>query len=380
MKKIIIISNTSWFVYNFFRASITDLMENGKQVYVLAPEDEYSHLLVKLGCKYRPIKVDRSGANPFQELSTIVQLFKTIYHIKPICILNFTPKMNIYGVIAGRLNGIKVINSIAGLGSIFTDKGIKSVFGKLLLSLTQPFAHHIVFQNTNDWRVYLKHKLITKAKSSHKHGIGIDLTHFKPHEAPDDGVVRFVLVARMLKTKGVHYFVEAAMLVDAYYVEKKCQGEIVPRYEFSLLGFVDAGNPQCISLSTLQEWHDNTIVNYLGETDDVYSVVKDQDCVVLPSYYREGVPQSLIEACAMAKPIITTNNVGCRETVAHNKTGYIVKKQCSESLKEAMINMIELSHDERLAFGMKGRVKAERKFCHLKIAHHYNYLINKLNE
>jgi len=288
--------------------------------------------------------------------------------------------MNIYGVIAGRLNRVKVINSIAGLGSIFTDKSIKSIFGKLLLSLTQPFAHHIVFQNTNDWRVYLKHKLITKSKSSHKHGIGIDLTHFKPHSAPDDGVVRFVLVARMLKTKGVHYFVEAAILVNSYYQEKKRQGEIVPQYEFSLLGFVDSGNPQAISFSKLQYWHENTVVNYLGETDDVYSIVKDQDCVVLPSYYREGVPQSLIEACAMAKPIITTNNVGCRETVAHNKTGYIVAKQCTDSLKEAMINMIELSHNERLAFGMKGRIKAERKFCHLKIAHHYNYLINKLNE
>ncbi|MCW8332821.1 glycosyltransferase family 4 protein [Vibrio paucivorans] len=378
MKKIVITSNTSWFVFNFFRSSIVEFMKDGNEVYVLAPKDAYSSRLVELGCNYQEVSVDRSGARIATEVSTFRSLCQYIYRIQPDCVLNFTPKMNIYCTLAARLHSIKVVNSVAGLGSIFSEKGFKPLLGKALLRMTQPLAHHVVFQNPDDWKVYLDNKLVKRELSSRVHGIGINLKRFRPHPAPNDGVTRFILVARMLVNKGVVDFVNAAKAVDEYYQLRKQAGFSVPQYEFSLLGFVDEDNPQGIPLSQLEWWNDNTPVKFLGETDDVFAVVKEQDCVVLPSFYREGMPQCLIEACAMAKPIITTDNVGCRETIIDGETGLLVKPQSVPELKEAMISMIEMGYKKRLQLGRKGRKKAEKDFCHLKVSRHYLQVIESL--
>jgi glycosyltransferase involved in cell wall biosynthesis len=345
---------------------------------VIAPQDDYSAKLEDLGCVFYAINVDRSGANLITELQLIKQLTTYIHSISPDCLINFTPKMNIYGVVIGKALGIKVINSIAGLGAIFSETGFKPLLGKMLLRLTQPMANHIIFQNEDDKAVYLQHHYTKPNKCSRVKGIGIDLKQFVPTTAPNDNVVRFIVVARMLKTKGIAEFVAAAEQVDDYFKQQAALGETCYQYEFSLLGFVDHGNPQSISLSTLQEWHDTTIVNFLGQTDDVFNVVKDYDCVVLPSYYREGIPQCLIEACAMAKPIITTNNVGCKETVDDQRSGFIVSPQCVNSLSDAMIKMIKMPHAQRIAFGKEARLKAKKEFCHIGISTHYLKIIDGL--
>ena len=353
-------------------------MLKGNEIHVIAPKDDYSDKLISLGCSFYPINVDRSGANLLTELKLIKQLSGYLSAISPDCLINFTPKMNIYGVMIGKAMGFKVINSIAGLGAIFSETGIKPLLGKMLLRLTQPLADHVIFQNEDDQGVYLERGYTKVDKCSRVKGIGIDLSRFSSTVAPDDNVVRFIVVARMLKTKGIAEFVAAAEQVDTYFKKQAELGETCYQYEFSLLGFVDDGNPQGISLSTLQYWHDNTIVNFLGQTDDVYEVVKDYDCVVLPSYYREGIPQCLIEACAMAKPIITTDNVGCKETVEDQKTGYIVSPQCVDSLSDAMIKIVKMSHKKRVAFGKKARLKAKKEFCHLIISMHYLKIIDSL--
>jgi glycosyltransferase involved in cell wall biosynthesis len=378
MKKITIVSNTSWFVYNFFKASITEFMRDGNKVFIIAPKDNYTLRLQKLGCVYFDLPLCRSGGNIAKEIKTIKKLHNLHKEISPDCILNFTPKVNIYSTLSARLLNIPVINSVSGLGTIFSDRGVKSYCGKALLKFTQPLANHIVFQNNDDWKVYLKHRLVKKESSSRINGIGVNLKDFKPHACENDGVVRFILVARMLYNKGVPEFVEAANKVQEHFIIRHKAGYKVPSFEFSLLGFVDEGNPNSIPIEQLNYWNDNTLVNFLGRTDDVYSIVKNYDCVVLPSYYREGVPQCLIEAAAMAKPIITTDNVGCRETVEHNKSGFIVNPKSVPELKEAMIKMIELTHQQRLAFGEYGQKIAKRDFCHLKTSQHYLKVIEKI--
>ncbi len=377
-KKIVITSNVSWFISNFFSSSIAEFMRNNNQIYIVSARDKYTDKLIELGCHFREIEVDRSGMNLFQELKTIKQLLRIYSEIQPDCVLNFTPKLNIYSVLACRWLSIPVVNSIAGMGSIESEKGIKSFIGGLLLRITQPLVDHVIFQNDDDLSTYLAKKYTKPEKCSRVNGIGVQLDHFVPFQANDDGVVRFILFARMLKNKGVVDFVKAAEAVDQHYLVRRLAGYEVPKYEFSLLGFIDEANPQGLTLSELEYWHNNSIVSYLGETDDVFSIVKDYDCVVLPSYYREGIPQCLIESCAMAKPIITTNNVGCKETVVDGVSGYIVQPQCVPDLKEAMIRMIELSHSKRIKMGRYGRRKAENDFCHIKVAKHYMNIINQL--
>lgn len=377
-KKIVITSNTSWFISNFFSSSIVEFMSNNNQIYIVAPRDKYTDKLIELGCHFREIKVDRSGMNVRKEFRTVKDLLKIFSEIAPDCVLNFTPKLNIYSAIACRLLRIPVINNVAGMGSIASEKGIKSFIGRVLLRITQPLANHIIFQNNDDLSLYLKEKYTCREKVSRVNGIGIQLKQFYPSPANDDQVVCFILFARMLRNKGVIEFIQAAEAVDKYYRQRESKGFGTPKYEFSLLGFVDETNPQGIPLSELQYWDKNSVVSYLGETDDVLSVVKKYDCVVLPSYYQEGIPQCLIESCAMAKPIITTNNVGCRETVINGVSGFIIPSQSIPELKDAMIKMIELSHSERLAMGKHGRKKAEDDFCHIKVAKHYMNIIQQL--
>ena len=353
-------------------------MVDGRQVYILASKDDYSDKLTALGCHFYPIQVDRAGAKLSVELKTISQFYKQSKKIKPDCILNFTPKMNIYGALIGRILNIPVINSVAGLGAIFTEKGVKPWLGKRLLRLTQPLVEHIIFQNPDDRQVYLEHNFVQAKHTSRVHGIGIDLKNFKAHPAADDGIVRFILVARMLKNKGVIEFVKAAERIQQEFQANQNLGINKIKSEFALLGFVDEDNPQGISRNTLIQWDKKRDVRYLGKTDDVYSVVKHYDCVVLPSYYREGIPQCLIEACAMAKPVITTDNVGCRETVEHRKTGLKIPCRDIDALQQAMNCMIEMSHQERLELGSNGRLKAEKEFCHLNIAKHYLLMVDAL--
>ncbi len=355
-------------------------MKEGNKVIVVASLDAYSEKLTNCGCIFIAINLDRSGVNLVKEVSTLKSFIKIYQGTRPSCVLNFTPKVNIYSTIAAKLLKIPSINNVAGLGSIFTEKGYKSWLGKFLLRVTQPLASHTVFQNTDDLSTYVKHGFVSKNKTSKVNGIGIDLKVFKSCEAPDDNFVRFILVARMLKNKGVIEFVQAASRVKELLQLRTLSGNTIPKLEFSLLGFVDSDNPQAIHLTQLNSWHEKELINYLGVTDNVFEIVKSYDCVVLPSYYREGVPQCLIEAAAMAKPIITTDNVGCRDTVEQGVSGVLVRPRSISELADAMLAVIDMGHNKRIEMGNNGRKKAEREFCHLKVSRHYQNLIEQFSK
>nr|WP_267959139.1 glycosyltransferase [Vibrio fluvialis] len=184
-------------------------------------------------------------------------------------------------------------------------------------------------------------------------GSGVDLTRFTLQPAADDGIVRFLLIARMLYDKGIGHYVEAARALRSKYGE---------RVEFQLLGFVGVNNPSAVTESEIQVWVDEGIVNYLGVSDSVEQNIAQVDCMVLPSFYREGVPKSLLEAGAMGKPIVTTDNVGCRETVDDGVNGYLCELRSTESLIEKLDLMIQMSHEQRLEMGRQSRLKIEREF------------------
>ncbi|WP_131825537.1 glycosyltransferase, partial [Salinivibrio kushneri] len=184
-------------------------------------------------------------------------------------------------------------------------------------------------------------------------GSGVDLSRFSARLSDDDGKVRFLVVARMLYDKGIGHYVEAARRLKAEYGD---------RVECRLLGFVGVNNPTAVSKEEMQQWVDEGVVTYLGVSDKVEDEMAEVDCVALPSFYREGVPKSLLEAGAMAKPIITTDNVGCRETVDHTVNGYLCEPKSTESLYAAMKEMIEVGHSQRLIMGQASREKMQSTF------------------
>jgi glycosyltransferase involved in cell wall biosynthesis len=180
--------------------------------------------------------------------------------------------------------------------------------------------------------------------------------------------MRFLLISRMLWDKGVGEYVEVARKIKMDY---GC-------VEFCLLGFLDVDNPTAISHAQMDAWVAEEVVNYLGETDDIRPFIANADCIVLPSYYREGVPRSLLEAAAMSRPIITTDTVGCREVVDDGCNGFLCRPRDVVDLERKVRRMILMTPEERKVMGNNGRKKVEREFDEEIVINMYLDAIRKL--
>lgn len=369
MKSIAISANTSWYLYNFRKNTILEIIAAGNKVYAIAPNDEYSIKLEKLGCEFININIDSGGTNPINDLGTFYNFYKIYKNYKIDIVLNFTPKNNIYSTLAARLTGVKSINNIAGLGTLFISESLASKIARVLYKYSQSKADFIFFQNEDDRALFKSHQIALNVKSDRLPGSGADLSRFIVSPAPDDGVTRFLLIARMLFDKGIGQYVEAARTL------KKQYGDAV---EFRLLGFLDVDNPSAVSKGKMNKWMQEGVINYLGTSDNVEAEIAQVDCMVLPSYYREGVPKSLLEAGAMGKPIVTTDNVGCRETVDDGFNGFICEPRSAESLTNALSKIIIMPHSERLQLGVNSRIKIENEFDEKIVINKYLAAVSEL--
>ena len=352
-KTVVITANTSWYLYNFRKNTILALLKEGYRVIAVSPRDDYSQKLADIGADHLHIEIDQGGKNPFKDVGTFLGFIGHYRKIRPDVVINFTPKNNIYSTLSASLFGAKSINNIAGLGMVFINENLTAKVTRFLYKISQSKAHTIFFQNNEDRDLFAKHKLAPLDITYRVPGSGVDLSRFSLSPSKDDGVVRFLLMARMLYSKGIGHYVEAARELKFKYGNK---------VEFCLLGFLDVNNPSAISKVEMNAWIKEEIVNYLGISDSVESEIENVDCVVLPSFYREGVPKSLLEACAMGKPVITTDNIGCRETVDDGLNGYLCKPRCTQSLIEKLDLIINLTHEQRLSMGEKSRTKVESEF------------------
>ncbi|WP_140192205.1 glycosyltransferase family 4 protein, partial [Vibrio parahaemolyticus] len=238
-------------------------------------------------------------------------------------------------------------------GMVFINNGLTARVARLLYRISQPKAHTIFFQNEDDRALFSNFNLVPSNMTDRLPGSGVDLSRFKVSPSVNNGNVIFLLIARMLYDKGVEHYVAAAREMKSIYGDK---------VEFRLLGFLDVNNPSAVSKGQMDLWVEEGVVNYLGVSDAVEKEITEADCIVLPSFYREGVPKSLLEACAMGKPIITTNNVGCRETVDEGVNGFLCEPRSTKDLVNKLKKMTDLNHFERLEMGCNSRAKVEREF------------------
>ncbi|MEE1672819.1 glycosyltransferase family 4 protein [Agarivorans aestuarii] len=361
-------ANTSWYLYNFHQGLMQRLMDEGWEVHVVSPSDEHTSKLLAMGIQHHAITLSRRGTNPFVDFASLLQIKRLYRSIAPFVVFNYTPKLNVYSTIAANSLNIPVINNITGLGTSFSSDNLLNRVVRGLLKYSQPKAHHVLFQNEDDRKIFVDGAYVNAKNTSRIPGSGINLDKFRAAEAPNDGVVRFILVARLLNQKGIREYVQAAEAV------KRRRDDV----EFQLLGIPEPSSPNSISLDEVNAWHAKGFINYLGSSDDVPSIVGNCDCVVLPSYYREGVPRSLLEAAAMAKPIITTDNVGCRETVEDGETGLLCQPQSVASLALAINDIADLSHAQRIAMGDKGRLRMQRYFCVNKVIARYLEVLQEI--
>jgi glycosyltransferase involved in cell wall biosynthesis len=361
-KRIVISINTTWNVYNFRIGLIKALIERGYDVVALAPNDEYAPLLEELGCRCVHLPMDKNGSNPLKDAALCLRYYRTLRSLRPDAFLSYTIKPNVYGSLAAHLLGIPVVNNIAGLGSTFIRETFLTKVVRLLYKVALSRSHRVFFQNEDDLKLFSKMGLVNRQATALVPGSGINLDNYLPEPVPDDHArpYKFLMVARVLKDKGIEEYVEAARLLRAAGV----------RAEFQLLGSIDAANPNSISAERISQWEAAGLLCYLGKTDDVRPYLASADCVVLPSY-REGVPRSLLEAAAMARPIIATNVAGCRDAVDDEVNGFLCEVKNAASLAEKMKKMVGLTRARRAEMGFAGRRKVEAEFDEKLVIHKY---------
>ncbi len=344
--------NTAWNLVNFRSGLIKALVSNGYEVVAVAPIDEYVPKLRSLGCRYLSLPMDNKGTHPGRDLLLLTRFFRLMLTEKPDIFLGYTVKPNVYGSLAAHMLSIPVINNVAGLGSVFSKGGWLNKLVRGLYRLSLSSSGKVFFQNEDDRRLFVSSGLVSEGVVDRLPGSGIDLGEFSPYPLPQAARIRFLLIARMLWEKGVGEFVEAARILKQRGIEA----------EFCLLGFLDVQNPAAIPRSQMAEWVNEGVIQYLGVSDNVREEIAQSDCVVLPSFYREGTPRTLLEAAAMARPIVTTDSVGCRDVVDDGITGYLCSPKNASDLADKMAKVITMSPDERTAMGMRGRAKVEREF------------------
>lgn len=368
-KRILVSVNTSWNIVNFRSGLMRDLVQQGCEVIVAAPEDSYSGRISDLGCRYVPLAMDSHGKSPINDLILMSRFYQILRRERPHVFLGYTAKPNIFGSLAAHALHIPVINNIAGLGAAFADKTWLTETVKYLYRIAINRSHKVFFQNSEDLRLFLDAGLAREERCDLLPGSGVDLSRFKPAErdehAAGHGALRFLFVGRLLWEKGIGEYVEAARAMKEKY----------PEVRFQIIGATDEKNPGAVSQATIQEWMSDQSIEYLGAVDDVRPMIASADCIVLPTYYREGTPRSLLEAAAMAKPIITTDWVGSRNVVDDAINGFLCQARSVEDLLRKMEAMVHLSCDQRSAMGAAGREKVVREFDEQLVVERYNSAI-----
>ncbi len=351
--KILLICTTSWSVAFFRKSLIEKLQSENYEVGAVAFDDEQSQVIEEKGVKFYCVNDSNRGTNPFKVLSLKKKYLKIIKEFQPDIVFTFMMKPNIFGVRAAKKAGVKKIFSmVEGGGDVFINNGLKWKLIRFavckMYRKSFKIPHKVFFLNDDDKAEFLSRKLVKEDKVEQVFGIGVDLNRFA--YKPVKNYHTFLMIARMLKTKGVIEYCEAARLVKQKY----------PDAVFNYLG--GEGN---VTVADIQEYIDDNSINYLGTTKDVRPYIEDCAVYVLPSY-REGMPVSVMEAEAVGRAVITSDVQGCRSTVKDGYNGYLVEKGSVDELAERMIFMLE-NKDKIEEMSLSSRALAEAHFDKDKI-------------
>lgn len=352
--RIAVVANTAWYLVNFRLSLMRELYRCGHEVVAVAPADaEHDAPLRTAGLIFEAVPISGSGTHPLRELRSVLRL-RTLMQRQGIdLVLSYTPKGNLYSALAAISCGLPFMPNVSGLGRAFIRRSFITLVVKMLYRLTFRRARHVFFQNMDDLDAFVRSGLADHTRCERLPGSGVDLRRFQPIALPvrHEHAPVFLMVARLMWDKGVGEFIEAARQLRAEY----------PNACFRLLGPVDVDNPSAVPRSRVDSWVAEGLIDYLGATNDVRPFIADADCVVLPSY-REGVPRSLLEAAAMARPVVTTDAPGCRDTVIDGESGFLCRPADAGDLADRMRRFIALPLAQRLAFGSRGRDLAESVF------------------
>lgn len=316
---------------------INALLAKGLEVHLALPDLETGSALEKVfldkGVKLHHVDMQRAGMNPVADLIMLWQLIRLIHKIKPDIVFAYLIKCVIYGMIAATLLKVpRRFSLITGLGYAFQGEGKRGMLQKLaqnLYAIALKGAHKTFFQNQDDLALFRELGILSPAAPAFVvNGSGVNMGHYARAPLPE-GAPRFLTIARFLVDKGVREYASAARIVKAKH----------PEVRFSIVGWLDE-NPSAIQQSEMDNWVAEGTLENIGRLKDVRPAIADCSIYVLPSY-REGVPRSTLEAMSMGRGVVTTNAVGCKETVVEGENGFLVPVRSVDELAEAMLKIVE---------------------------------------
>lgn len=347
-KKILFVDNSTRCFY-IFRLPIAKAFQSlGYKVYVAspAPYDYYQDEIIKCGIHHVPYEIG-AKFSIFEDIKLCVLYYRLYKKINPDFIVHYTIKPNIYGSIAARMLKIKSLAVVPGTGSVFQRGGVVSKIVELLYQFAFQFPQKVWVLNKDDLQAFLLRRIISPTRIEILPSEGVSSDYFNStREYKKNETFVFLYMGRMLREKGVEYLANASALL-------RKRG--VASFEIHLLGLVDGLSKDVISETEIKNWESQNFIKYLGSVPDVRQNIEAADCVILPTFYGEGVPRSLMEASSMKRAILTTDNVGCRDIVEHGVNGILCKSQDIEDLAAKMLYMIELPESELKRMGENGR-------------------------
>ena len=350
--KILILGTVPNDLLNFRADLIKDFIKQNHDVITASSSLDPNSIIHmnNLGVKYEPIFLNRHSLNAAGDLRTLINLLNLIKKQKPHLVLAHGIKLVIWGGISASIRNVPFFALITGLGFAFQGKTLKRRILTKLVSFLYRIAlsksKAVIFQNKDNRDLFINNGIVPRSKTYIVNGSGVDIKKYSYSKQPDANV-SFLLVSRLLGEKGLREYAAAAKIVKDQF----------PQIKFDLVGAEDE-SLDAISLEEVHSW--KNYVHYNGSTDDVRPFIEKCHVYVLPSYH-EGLPRSTLEAMSMGRPILTTDAVGCKETVDEGINGFMVPVGSSKKLAEKMIWFIE-NREKIKIMGEQSRIIVEKKF------------------
>lgn len=345
MKKILILANNDVGLFKF-RKELIEVLLGEYEVHIALPYGSFVDDLVQMGCLFHKTELQRRGTNPISDFALLNKYRNLLREVSPVAVLTYTIKPNIYGGIACAARNIPYIANITGLGTAVENPGVLQIITTTLYRFALRKAKKVFFQNEDNLR-FMKEKNIVRTDYDLLPGSGVNLKQYRAMPYPDGETIDFVFVARVMKEKGIDQYLEAAEYITGRY----------PKARFHICGDCDEDYETILR----QKSEAGTII-YHGPVGDMLPVYEMSCCTIHPTYYPEGMSNVLLESCASARPIITTDRPGCREIVDDGMNGFVCRQRDSKDLIEKIEHFLALSQAERIKMGMVSREKVEREF------------------
>ena len=362
--KLLILTNSIGGLHSFRREVVKAICDAGYEVVISAPEESPKGQYFKeIGCEVVINTFNRRGINPCADFKQMLAYRRLMKDMRPVAVLTYTIKPNIYGGLAARLCGVPQIANITGLGDALENGGWLQKLSIGLYKLGLRKARCVFFQNNSNRESCIRLG-IANEDSKLLPGSGVNLQHhtFQPYPQ-DDGKITFLFIGRLLKDKGIEEYLSAAKTIKKKYqnTEFRILGNIEGSYQFQLAELTRIG-----------------VVDYLGTTIDVRPFIGDVHCTIMPSYH-EGMSNVNLESAANGRPVITTNVPGCRETVDNGKTGFLVEAKSAQSLAEGIERFIALPYNDKELMGQNARQKVENEFDRQIVVEAYLKVLEELS-